>query len=101
MTAQRTDAGAPRSFQPAFKARYNQDMAVYEFFCPTCRVQFEERRPMADSHLPATCKDGHDADRLVSAFAVTTTTGTAVLDESAPLGGGSCCAGGGCACAAT
>jgi putative FmdB family regulatory protein len=71
---------------------------VYEFRCATCRVVFDDRRPMAEADAPATCPEGHvGATRLLPVFA---TTGLA----SAPLGADVCGApapggcGAGCAC---
>jgi putative FmdB family regulatory protein len=71
-------------------------MAVYEFFCPTCKERFEERRPMAQSDRPASCTSGHRAERLLSLFAVN--RGGPALAEAAIDMGGGCCGGGGCAC---
>lgn len=51
---------------------------------------------MAESARPATCPEGHLAERLLSLFAVTRSGGVA-LDEAPSAGG--CCAGGACACA--
>ncbi|WBL35610.1 hypothetical protein O0235_12630 [Tepidiforma flava] len=68
-------------------------MAIYEFYCPTCREKFEQRRPMSSAGEPATCARGHRAERVLSMFAVP--KGAAVAE--APAGG--CCGGGGCACA--
>jgi putative FmdB family regulatory protein len=72
-------------------------MALYEFFCPTCRERFEERRPMSEAARAATCSRGHAAERMLSLFAVAR-GGTAVAEAPAPAGG--CCGGGGCACGA-
>jgi len=71
-------------------------MAIYEYFCPTCRTKFEQRRSMADANAVTKCAAGHRAERTLSAFAVGR-GGTAMMEE-APAGGG-CCGGGGCACA--
>jgi putative FmdB family regulatory protein len=73
-------------------------MALYEYFCPTCKTRFEQRRPMAEATAAATCAQGHKAERALSVFAVSRTGGAIALDE-APMGGGGCCGGGGCACA--
>ncbi len=70
-------------------------MAIYEFFCPTCREKFEVRRPMSAAREAATCARGHRAERVLSLFAATR-GGAAVADV--PAGG--CCGGGGCACSA-
>lgn len=71
-------------------------MAIYEYYCPTCREKFEERRPMAEASVAASCKKGHRAERTISAFAMTR-GGTDVALAEMPAGGG-CCGGGGCAC---
>ena len=72
-------------------------MAIYEYYCPTCRTKFEHRRPMSEAAVATKCANGHRAERTVSAFAMSRTAGGLMLDE-APSGGG-CCGGGGCACA--
>jgi putative FmdB family regulatory protein len=71
-------------------------MAIYEYYCPTCRTKFEQRRPMSEAGVPTKCASGHRAERTVSAFAMAK-TGTGVMLDEAPAGGG-CCGGGGCAC---
>ena len=43
------------------------------------------------------CEAGHRAERTISAFAMSRTGGSTML-EDAPMGGGGCCGGGGCAC---
>lgn len=72
-------------------------MAIYEYFCPTCRSRFEQRRPMSEANSPVACAQGHRAERTISAFAAPR-GGTAVAEM--PAGGGCCGGGGGCACAA-
>lgn len=74
-------------------------MAIYEYYCPTCREKFEERRSMAQATTPATCRSGHRAERTLSAFATPRSggAGTAVAMDEAGSGGG-CCGGGGCGC---
>ncbi len=71
-------------------------MAIYEYYCPTCRTKFEQRRPMSEAGVATKCASGHRAERTVSAFAMAKTGAGVMLDE-APAGGG-CCGGGGCAC---
>jgi len=71
-------------------------MAIYEYYCPTCRNKFEQRKPMAEAGAATRCANGHKAERTVSAFAMTRGGGGTMLEE-APAGGG-CCGGGGCAC---
>lgn len=71
-------------------------MAIYEYFCPTCRKTFERRLPMSQASLTATCEAGHRANRTITGFAFSSgdaATATA-LQESA----GGCCGGGACAC---
>lgn len=68
-------------------------MAIYEFYCPTCRSKFEERRPMSKAAGDATCQEGHRAERMLSSFAVAGAS-TAVMEM--PEGGG--CCGGACGC---
>lgn len=74
-------------------------MAIYEYYCPTCRTKFEQRRPMSEAATATKCQSGHRAERTVSAFAMSR-GGTALIDEM-PMSGGGCCGGGGggCACA--
>ncbi len=72
-------------------------MAIYEYYCPTCRNRFERRRPMADASVAVQCDCGREAERALSAFAVTRGSAGAMPLEM-PMGGG-CCGGGGCACA--
>lgn len=44
-------------------------MAVYEYFCPKCRKEFELMRPMSAAGKPAGCpKCGSKAERLISGF---------------------------------
>lgn len=72
-------------------------MAIYEYYCPTCRTKFEQRRPMSEAGVATKCASGHKAERTITAFAMARTGGAIALDE-APAAGG-CCGGGGCACA--
>ncbi len=73
-------------------------MAIYEYYCPTCRTKFEQRRPMSEAGTATKCVSGHRAERTVSAFAMSRGGGT-MLDEMPMGGGGGCCGGGGgCAC---
>ena len=45
-------------------------MALYEYRCDGCSVEFEERRPMSEAGEPAQCPGcGADAPRLPSVFA--------------------------------
>jgi putative FmdB family regulatory protein len=72
-------------------------MAIYEYYCPTCRNKFEQRRPMAQATAVATCEKGHQAERALSAFAALRSGGEPTMELEAG-GGGGCCAGGACAC---
>lgn len=72
---------------------YTDVMPLYEFKCKTCDSVFEERRPMADANLPATCPSGHQSTmRLLSVFS---SVGAGTSAMPAPPSGGACC-GGGC-----
>ena len=72
-------------------------MAIYEYYCPTCREKFQERRPMSQVQTAATCTRGHRAERTLSAFATVRVGSNDVFE--APTGGGCCGGAGGCACA--
>ena len=72
-------------------------MAIYEYYCPTCRDKFEQRRPMAQATAVATCTQGHKAERTISAFAALRTGAESAI-EMGMAGGGCCGGGGGCAC---
>lgn len=72
-------------------------MAIYEYYCPTCKERFEERRPMSQATAPARCREGHTAERTLSMFAAPRGAATDPVEVG---GGGGCCGGGGCACAA-
>ncbi len=72
-------------------------MAIYEYYCPTCREKFEERKPMSQAATATKCAHGHAAERTISAFAFGRAGDT--IDFEMPTGGGGCCGGaGGCAC---
>jgi putative FmdB family regulatory protein len=73
-------------------------MAIYEYYCPTCRNKFEQRRPMSEVASLTKCEKRHRAERTISAFAMARGgAGEFMMEESA--GGGGCCGGGGgCAC---
>ncbi len=73
-------------------------MAIYEYFCPTCRDRFEQRRPMSEANAPVQCGAGHRAERTITAFAMTHGGAATALAEAPMSGGGGCCGGGGCAC---
>ena len=78
-------------------------MAIYEYYCPTCRDTFERRRPMSEATAPTECADGHRAERTISNFAVAVVGGdTAVAQMEPELGsaGGCACGGSGCGCGA-
>ena len=45
-------------------------MAIYEYFCPTCKKVFQEQRSMSEYDKPAICPGcGARSERLVSSFA--------------------------------
>jgi len=71
-------------------------MAIYEYYCPTCRDRFERRRPMSEAAVAVQCDKGHEAERALSAFALTRSPG---IEFAGPAAGGGCCGGGACACA--
>jgi putative FmdB family regulatory protein len=73
-------------------------MAIYEYYCPTCRNKFEQRKPMSQAALAVTCAHGHKAERTISAFAMARTGDSPGFDDAPMMGGGGCCGGGGCAC---
>ncbi|MFN0146121.1 MAG: FmdB family zinc ribbon protein [Dehalococcoidia bacterium] len=74
-------------------------MAIYEYYCPTCRERFEQRRPMSEANAAVKCRAGHSADRAISAFAMSRSGGGVAMDEAPSMGGGGgCCGGGGCGC---
>ena len=71
-------------------------MAIYEYFCPTCRNKFEQRRPMSQATAGATCEKGHKAERTITAFAFA--GGRDAGESMMEMGGGGCCGGGACGC---
>lgn len=73
-------------------------MAIYEYYCTTCRARFEQRRPMSEANAAVTCAAGHRVERTISAFAAPR-GGTALAEMPMDGGGGCCGGGGGCACA--
>jgi putative FmdB family regulatory protein len=73
-------------------------MAIYEYYCPTCREKFEERRPMSQAAVATTCTHGHKAERTISAFAMTRGGESELFGSEMPSAGGCCGGGGGCAC---
>ncbi|MED5540641.1 MAG: FmdB family zinc ribbon protein [Actinomycetota bacterium] len=71
---------------------------MYSYHCRICDETFDQRRPMSESALPATCSVGHGgAKRRLSTFASVGTTNSSNFSESASswTGRDSCC-GGGC-----
>ena len=79
-------------------------MAIYEYYCPTCRDTFERRRPMSEATVATKCAAGHRAERTISNFAVAAAGGeTAVAQMETGFGasGGCACGGGGCGCASS
>ncbi len=73
-------------------------MPIYEYYCPTCRNRFEQRRPMSMATAAATCDHGHQAARTISTFAAPRNDGFAEFEPSAS---GGCCGGGACGCGAS
>jgi putative FmdB family regulatory protein len=73
-------------------------MAIYEYYCPSCREKFELRRPMSEAKVAVKCASGHPAERALSMFAAP--RGGAAIAEMPDMsaGGGCCGGGGGCAC---
>ena len=80
----------------ALRPPYTFGMAIYEYYCPTCREKFDVRKPMSEAAVATTCRSGHKAERTITAFAMAR-TGNAEEFSSEPAGGG-CCGGGECAC---
>ncbi len=74
-------------------------MAIYEYYCPTCRTRFEQRRSMSEATVAVKCENGHEAERALSAFAVMRSDSGSFEDLAANMGGGCCGGGGACACA--
>jgi len=79
------------------EGRYTLAMAIYEYYCPTCREQFQERRPMSEVAVAATCKKGHPAEKMISSFAswMAGSSSEAAFDMGE---GGGCACGGACSC---
>ncbi len=72
-------------------------MAIYEYFCPTCRTTFDRRRPMSEAALATKCEHGHKAERTITAFAAV--RGGDESFDAMSMGGGGCACGGACSCA--
>jgi putative FmdB family regulatory protein len=73
-------------------------MAIYEYYCPTCRNKFEERRPMSQAAVATKCEHGHPAERTISAFAMSRGGSEISMMEMGESAGGCCGGGGACAC---
>jgi putative FmdB family regulatory protein len=74
-------------------------MAIYEYYCPTCRERFDQRRPMSEANVATTCGKGHRAERTITNFAMARGGAATALGEEPMAMGGGCCGGaGGCAC---
>lgn len=71
-------------------------MAIYEYYCPTCKEKFDQRRAMTDAATATRCASGHRAERTITAFTVAR-GGTGDAFEM-PAGGGGCACGGNCGC---
>ncbi len=72
-------------------------MAIYEYYCPSCREKFEQRRPMSEATSDVRCREGHPAQRTISAFAMVSGGSTTALMDAPSASGGGCC-GGACGC---
>lgn len=73
-------------------------MAIYEYYCQSCKKKFERRRPMSDVAVVTDCDCGSKAERMISMFAAPRSDGDAMFDMDAMGGGGGCCGGGACGC---
>ena len=73
-------------------------MAIYEYYCPTCREKFEERKPMSQAMVATKCARGHKSERTLSAFAMVRGGNDGASADVGPGGGGCCGGAGGCAC---
>ncbi|MBN9492223.1 zinc ribbon domain-containing protein [bacterium] len=71
-------------------------MAIYEYYCTTCKEKFDKRRPMSEAAAAVTCASGHRAERTITAFAVA--RGGADAGEFSMPAGGGCACGGNCGC---
>lgn len=71
-------------------------MAIYEYYCPTCKEKFDQRRPMTEAATATRCSSGHRAERTITAFAVARAGAGDGFDMTAGAGGCGC--GGNCAC---
>lgn len=71
-------------------------MAIYEYYCPTCKEKFDQRRPMTEAATATRCASGHRAERTITAFAVARADAGDGFDMAASAGGCGC--GGNCAC---
>jgi putative FmdB family regulatory protein len=76
-------------------------MAIYEYYCQSCKTKFERRRPMSQATVAEKCQCGSQAERSLSMFAAPRGDGDAMFDMSEMGGGGGgCCGGGACGCGA-
>ncbi len=77
-------------------------MAIYEYYCPSCKKKFERRQSMSSVAVAAACDCGTKAERMLSMFAAPRAGGDGASlfeDMGEGGGGGGCCGGGGgCAC---
>jgi putative FmdB family regulatory protein len=71
-------------------------MPLYAYKCVDCDDVFEVRRPMSEASEPMLCPDGHQAKRMLTAFAATGVGARTTVGAPAPTGGGGC--GSGCGC---
>ena len=75
-------------------------MALYEYYCPSCKKKFEKRQSMSSVAVAATCDCGSKAEKLLSMFAAPRAggDGASLMESMGEGGGGGCCGGGGCGC---
>ena len=60
-------------------------MAVYDYVCPSCRMEFELMRPMSEADKAAVCPNCNSkAQKLVSGFG--SKTGSYIQAPAKPLG---------------
>jgi putative FmdB family regulatory protein len=63
-------------------------MPIYEYFCPSCKTEFELRRPFSESDKSAPCPHcGAEGQKLISGFA--SKTGSYIQGVTKPFRKGS------------
>ncbi|MCM2254384.1 MAG: zinc ribbon domain-containing protein [Vicinamibacteria bacterium] len=76
-------------------------MPLYEFACLSCQQKFEQLVPSFRSEASCPKCGGHDVEKLLSTFAMSSGGGSRSADAPrmpAMAGGGGGCCGGGCGC---